>query len=311
MQLHRIDEGVPLVDRWLRGGACEEGSVVADDGRVLADVVELLVCPLCGADLTLSERSLRCPEGHTYDLAKQGYANLLPGDAKPGTADTAEMVRARAEFLGTGTFSPLADALADQVGEALGGCGAVLDAGAGTGYYVSRVLERSPDAVALALDISKHAARRAARAHPRIGAAVADLWRPLPVRDGAVEAILNVFAPRNAAEFHRVLRPGGLMLVVTPSSRHLGELVSGLGLLSVDEEKIGRVDAALGEQFELVARDNLETEVSLSHEQVAALVGMGPSAHHVSPDELGRRIAKLPDPTTVPLSFVLSAFRRP
>ncbi|MBO2455071.1 23S rRNA methyltransferase [Actinomadura barringtoniae] len=276
---------------------------------MLADVVELLVCPLCGADLTLKEASLRCPAGHTFDLAKQGYANLLPGNAKPGTADTAEMVAARADFLGTGTFASLADALAERVGVALGGGGAVLDAGAGTGYYLGRVLDRSPGSVGLALDISKFAARRAARAHPRIGAAVADLWRPLPVRGDAVGAILNVFAPRNAAEFHRVLRPGGLLHVVTPSSRHLGTLVSELGLLSVDEEKTDRVDATLGGRFRLESRESLETEATLGHEEIATLVGMGPSAHHVPADELARRIAKLPDRTAVPLSFVLSAFR--
>ena len=276
---------------------------------MLADVVELLVCPLCGADLTLNEGSLRCPAGHTFDLAKQGYANLLPGNAKPGTADTAEMVAARADFLGTGTFAPLANALAERVGSALGEAGAVLDAGAGTGYYLGQVLDRGPGAVGLALDISKHAARRAARAHRRIGAAVADLWSPLPVHDGAVEAILNVFAPRNPAEFHRVLRPGGVIHVVTPSSRHLGTLVSELGLLSVGEEKNDRVDAALGGRFRLESRESLETEAALGHEEIATLVGMGPSAHHIPADELTRRIAKLPDRTAVPLSFVLSAFR--
>ncbi|WP_329520328.1 putative RNA methyltransferase [Spirillospora sp. NBC_01491] len=283
---------------------------MVDDGTMLADVVHYLVCPVCGAGLALEERGLRCAEGHTFDIAKQGYANLMPGNARPGTADTPEMVRARDRFLGAGHFAAPTDLLADRVSARLDGKACVLDAGAGTGHYLSAVLDRAPSAVGLALDISKHAARRAARAHPRAGAVVADLWRPLPVRDGAADAIVNVFAPRNAAEFHRVLDPQGALYTVTPSPRHLGSLVEPLGILSVDEQKTARTDAAVAGYFTLDAREELESEALLTHEETATLVGMGPSAHHV-PDELLReRLASLPDPLPVPLSFVLSVFRR-
>ncbi|MEV4255161.1 putative RNA methyltransferase [Spirillospora sp. NPDC049652] len=283
---------------------------------MLADVVEYLICPVCGQPLAQGDRGLRCPERHSFDVAKQGYANLLPGNARPGTADTPEMVRARDAFLAAGHFAPMAGALAELVSSSLGdetphqGC--LLDAGAGTGYYLSAVLDK-PEAQkipGLALDLSKHAARRAARAHPRIGAIVADLWQPLPVADGAALAIINVFAPRNAAEFHRVLQPDGSLIVVTPSSRHLGPLVDALGLLKVDEQKAERTDAALAEHFELLSRDDLEFEASLAHEEVLTLVGMGPSAHHISADTLAARLSELPDPCPVPLSFVLSRFRR-
>lgn len=274
---------------------------------MLPDIVEYLVCPLCGADLAVAGRALRCPSRHTFDIARQGYANLLPGDARTGTADTAEMVRARETFLSAGHFVPAAGLLAQRVSD--GGARSVLDAGAGTGYYLGAVLDRLPEAVGLALDISKYAARRAARAHPRIGAAVADLWRPLPVRSGSMDAIINVFAPRNAAEFRRVLRPGGVLHVVAPTARHLDSLVDSLGLLSVDEEKSERMELALGGHFEPTSQEKLETEVSLGRQDVATLVGMGPSAHHIPAEELAERAAKLPDPVRVTLSFVLTAFR--
>ncbi|MCP2340933.1 putative RNA methyltransferase [Actinomadura rupiterrae] len=288
-----------------------------DDGRVLADVVRFLTCPVCAEPLAQEARELRCPNRHGFDIAKQGYANLLPGNARPGTADTPEMVSARDVFLAAGHFAPMAEALghlaSPSLGEArLGSDGCLLDAGAGTGYYLSAVLDR-PEAqktLGLALDISKYAARRAARAHPRIGAIVADLWRPLPVADSAAVAILNVFAPRNAAEFHRVLRPDGSLVVVTPSSRHLGSLVDVLGLLKVDEQKEERTDATLADHFDLVSRDELEFEAPLAHEEILTLVGMGPSAHHVGADTLAARLSELPDPHPVPLSFVLSHFRR-
>ncbi|GAA3982411.1 methyltransferase domain-containing protein [Actinomadura viridis] len=283
---------------------------------MLADVVEHLTCPICGEGLALETRALRCPAGHAFDIARQGYANLLPGDARAGTADTAEMVRARESFLGAGHFDLLTRTLGERVAEGLartgGGGGeakAVLDAGAGTGHYLRAVLDRSPAAVGVALDISKHAARRAGRAHPRIGAIVADLWRPLPVRDATVDAIVNVFAPRNAPEFHRVLKAGGVLYTVTPSARHLGPLVGTLGLLTVDEQKSERMDAALAGHFVLESREGVETEVPLSRDDAATLVGMGPSAHHVTQEDLHKRLADLPAPIPVPLSFVISVFR--
>ncbi|MGH3243101.1 MAG: putative RNA methyltransferase [Spirillospora sp.] len=275
---------------------------------MLADVVQYLVCPVCGADLELADRGLLCPGGHAFDIARQGYANLLPGNARPGTADTPEMVRAREEFLSAGHFTAPADRLAWSVSR--GRPSFVLDAGAGTGHYLSRILDRAPDTVGLALDISKHAARRAARAHPRAGAVVADLWRPLPLRDGAADTVVNVFAPRNAAEFHRVLRDDGLLFTVTPSPRHLGPLVEKLGLLSIDKRKTERTDAALAGYFKLDSRQEQETEALLTHDEIVTLVGMGPSAHHVPAEQLRERLVQLPDPLPAPLSFVLSSYRR-
>jgi 23S rRNA (guanine745-N1)-methyltransferase len=125
-----------------------------------------------------------------------------------------------------------------------------------------------------------------------------------------VDAILNVFAPRNAPEFQRVLKPGGTLYAITPSSDHLGTLVRALDLLSVDEQKEQRIDAALAGHFVLDTRENLEGEAQMSRDDVATLVGMGPSAHHVSQQNLAKRLALLPEPISVPLSFVLSAYRR-
>jgi 23S rRNA (guanine745-N1)-methyltransferase len=287
---------------------------------MLADVVEHLACPVCGASLALETGVLRCPDAHSFDVARQGYANLLTGNTRPGTADTAEMVRARDAFLDSGHFDPLMDALGDQVASGLGRADdaahsvsapapVVLDAGAGTAHYLRAVLDRAPGTVGLALDISKHAARRAARAHPHIGAIVADLWRPLPIQDAAADALINVFAPRNAQEFHRVLKLSGRLHAVTPSREHLGPLVSTLGLLSVDEEKDQRMDTAFAGHFVLERRQTLDAEAMMSHDDVTALVGMGPSAHHVAPEDLSKRIAELPEPIPVPLSFVLSVYR--
>jgi 23S rRNA (guanine745-N1)-methyltransferase len=275
---------------------------------MLADVVDCLRCPVCGGDLTCEERSLCCAAGHAFDIARQGYAGLLTGNARAGTADTAAMVAARADFLGGGHFAPLAALIADRAAERAPGGGCVLDAGAGTGYYLSAVLDRLPGTPGVALDISKHALRRAARAHPRIGALTWDVWRPLPVRTGAVSVLLDVFAPRNAEEFHRVLRPDGVLVVVTPAAHHLDELVGALGLLTVDPRKAERVEDTLGGRFHEAGVWHRELPLGLTHAEVAALVAMGPSAWHADPETLRARIGELAEPVPVTAAFEVRVF---
>lgn len=275
---------------------------------MLADVVPYLRCPICACDLTVVGSALRCADGHAFDVARQGYANLLTGKAHLGTADTPEMVAARADFLGGGHFAPLAELIAERAAALDPGEGCVLDVGAGTGHYLAAVLDRLPGRPGVALDISKHALRRAARAHSRIGALAWDVWRPLPVRTGAVSVLIDVFAPRSGAEFHRVLRPDGALIVVTPAAHHLAELIERLGLLSVDERKADRVADALGERFAPAGTWALEVPLSLAHTEVLSLVGMGPSARHTDPEILRARIAALPEPVQVTAAFEVRAF---
>lgn len=166
----------------------------------------------------------------------------------------------------------------------------ILDAGAGTGHYLAAVLNAVDDGIGMAFDVSKHAVRRAARVHPRAGAFVADVWRPLPIRSGVADVVIDVFAPRNGPEFRRVLRPGGAAVVVTPAPAHLSPLVEELGLLSVDEEKERRVARSL-DGFAETGRHAIEFEMELGLEEIAQVVGMGPSAWHHQADTLDERIA--------------------
>ena len=291
-------------------------SAARHDGDVLSAIVAYLICPVCGTELALGRGSIRCPNNHSFDVARQGYVNLLPGGAQTGTADTAAMVEARAAFLGEGHFASLATLLAGRVATAVGpsvtpesGSMLIVDAGAGTGYYLTMVLDRCPPALGAAIDISKFAVRRAARAHPRIGAVAADLWGPLPVRSGAAHAILNVFAPRNPTEFRRVLRPDGTLFVVSPTARHLQELAHPLQLLSVDDNKTQQIDSVLGKLFDLVDRGEHEIDLLLAHPAVETLVSMGPSARHHRPADVRRRLAGLADPVPVTASFTVSIYR--
>jgi 23S rRNA (guanine745-N1)-methyltransferase len=278
---------------------------------MLADVVPYLSCPLCRADLTLSApaetaATLGCEQGHSFDVARYGYASLLAGDTRTGTGDTAAMVAARTEFLARGEYAELTTALADAVEQA-SAPGCLVDAGGGTGHHLAGVLERCAGALGVCCDLSRHAARRAARAHPRVGAVVADVWRGLPVRDGVASAVTDVFAPRNAAEFHRVLRPGGALVVVTPLPDHLGEAVRRLGLLSVDEEKPRRLDAALGDLFSPEAAREVRWTMRLDRRTAGALVRMGPSAWHAG--DLDAAVAALPVPLEVTAAVTVATYR--
>lgn len=281
----------------------------------MQDIERHLACPHCAQALTRHERTLRCPAGHSFDLAKQGYVSLLAGDAHTGTGDTAEMVAARADFLAAGHYRPIADALAEAAAAAVASApgdpdGLVADLGAGTGHYLAHVLDALPGHPGAALDISKYALRRAAKAHPRIGAVVCDAWRPLPLRDACADLMLNVFAPRNGPEIRRVLRPGGTLLLVSPTARHLRELVAGLGLLSVDEEKQRRIDEKLGPYLTAAGQREVEFTLRLGAQDVRTVVGMGPSAWHTDPERLVAALGALPDPVEVTASVTVATYRR-
>ena len=251
----------------------------------MALAADLLACPRCGAGLTSvaagAGRALRCPAGHSYDVARQGYVNLL-GGPEPANADTAAMLAARARVHASGLFGPVTALLAT----ATAGRTAVLEVGAGTGHHLVAALGDDPAAVGVALDVSRAAARRAARADPRVTAVVADVWSRLPIRDRCLDAVLCVFAPRNLAEFARVLRPDGRLVVATPGPGHLAGLRDRHGLLRIPADKQARLAAAAAEFFEL-----LDTRVVRSRADVAAvlaadLIAMGPNAFHRLPEDV-------------------------
>ena len=270
------------------------------------EVVAALRCSVCGEPVELAGRTVRCGRRHAFDLAKQGYVNLLHAKVGAGTADTAEMVSARVEFLGAGHYRGLADLVTGQI-TGFTRSGLIVDAGAGVGYYLAHVLDRLPGAAGLALDVSALALRRAVRAHSRISAAVWNLWEPWPIADDSAAVVLNVFAPRNAAEFHRVLRPDGHLVVASPGPGHLRELASVVDLLEVDGRKDQRIADTLGGYFSLAARHEHADRLTLPPADVRRVVMMGPNAHH--PDRL-TRLSDVDEPLEVTASFVVSVYRK-
>jgi 23S rRNA (guanine745-N1)-methyltransferase len=220
------------------------------------------------------------------------------------------MVSARQTFLMAGHYVPMAQALkAVTVRHALNSS-FVFEAGAGTGYYIAGVLDALPLACGLALDLSTNAARRAARAHPRLSAIVADAMNGLPLKDESADLALSIFAPRPARELARTLRTGGKLIVAVPTQAHLEEVRKSLRLLNVDPEKEVRLATSLSPWFQQVEVKSVRWGMMLERPVVAALASMGPSARHIYPAALQELVARLPTLSQVTGSVDLRVYVR-
>lgn len=199
------------------------------------------ICPICGADLTRDVKIWHCPNGHSFDVARQGYVNLLPVTQKhslhPG--DTKEMVAARKEFLDANYYLPIAQTLREILHRE--NPKAVLDVGCGEGYYLTQAL---PDgAEGWGVDISKDAVRYASTRNKNATWLVATASH-LPFLQENFDCVLSMFALTEAQEFSRVLRKGGLMVVVTARRDHL------LGLKEIIYPQLLLKEETLAPQYE-------------------------------------------------------------
>lgn len=185
-----------------------------------------LICPLCGQILRREEKQYRCQENHSFDIARQGYVNLLTVQQKhslsPG--DTREQVLSRRAFLEAGFYAPISEEL-NRAALEHGAQGEILDVGCGEGYYSAR-LAQAMGAPLTGLDISKEAVRCAAGKYkgPTWLCATA---AHIPVKEGSVGTLTSLFALTLPEEFRRVLRRDGLFFQVLAAEDHL------LGLKSV------------------------------------------------------------------------------
>lgn len=276
---------------------------------MLSHIVDILADPNDGTALSGADDFSRLvsESGHSFDVAKQGYVTLAAGAGLKHKGDDMDMVNARETYLAMGHFAPFVEAVTGAVQDALDSAplaeskpASLLEVGAGTGYYLAHTLDSIAEARGVGLDISPHAAKHLAKCHPRVGAVVADVWERLPVRDESVDAISVVFAPRNPAEFQRVLAPGGQVIVLTPGAGHLDELREPLGILGVEEGKVERMyEQAEGFLEQAADPVDISFPIELDKASVAAQVGMSPSARHISAGELAERMAALPPTLTV------------
>ena len=273
----------------------------------LAGAVDLLCCPRCGTGFAMIDGTLRCSQRHSFDIAKQGYANLT-GAPQPAHADSSAMVAARADLLASGRYAAVVDALVAALPIEVG---TLLDVGTGTGHYAAAALDGRPGARALGLDVSVAACRRAARVHPRLAVVTADAWAGLPVVDTCVDVVLSVFSPRNAEEFARVLRPDGSVISVTPDPDHLAELRSAFGLLGVEDGKESRLAEAFGRAGLIAAEQRtIRRREPWTADDAVRSIMMGPNAFHSRAEVVRAEAARLTWPRPVTTSCVITRWAR-
>lgn len=284
-----------------------------------------LTCPICNAPLLRTDNTYRCVTGHSFDIAREGYVNLLPPQHRTRgmEGDMPEMLRARRRFLEAGYFAPLLKLLAERVAGILdtagslpqdysGGAPCIAEIGCGEGYYIGGIGELLRERYGLSprlcgMDLSKAAMRLAARRYPEVQFFVGDVNRRIYLADSSLRVLLDIFAPRNPAEFARVLTPGGRALIVIPAPSHLASIRAEFGLLEIQEEKEQRVLERFAGDFKLLDRAELRYPLHLPPAAVTDLIAMGPSQWHREP---GWALPQGAPPLASEAAFVILALER-
>ena len=267
------------------------------------------LCPVCRGALRLEDRSLRCAAGHTFDLARQGYVNLLSGGGtRRSHGDDRLMVEARRAFLSQNHYAPLCNALSELVTRFAPDTPVLLDAGCGEGYYTERVATALKNAGklprVLGIDLSREALIAFSRRSKESSLAVASI-ADIPLADGSVNLLLNLFAPQADAEFLRVLARGGHLFCVFPLEDHL----MGLKQRVYDTPYENPAPSYAPEGFSLVCRKDVRATLHLTNaEDIQNLFLMTPYYYKTSRKDQ-EKVTHLTELTT-PISFGIFVFEK-
>ena len=263
-----------------------------------------LICPVCSEELNRQDRSYVCPNRHSFDVARQGYVNLLTVQQKhslnPG--DTREQVLSRRAFLEEGHYAPILNALMETAKD-LGITGPILDVGCGEGYY-SAQLARALNAELVGFDISKEAVRCAAAKYK------GPIWLTataahIPVEDGSAQLVSSLFALTLPEEFSRVLASDGYFFQVLARQDHL------LGLKSIiyPELKFKEKDSVPElPGFDLVKSIPIRFTFTVEGEQIQNLFSMTPHVFRIGKE--GAERLKNTQTLTDTASCVLNVYRK-
>lgn len=268
------------------------------------------VCPLCHHPLHLQAHSYFCDNRHQFDVAKEGYVNLMPAHHKrskdPG--DNKEMMQARRRFLQGDHYHPMREAVSTLCVQTLTNTShRLLDIGCGEGYYTHHIAaaiqEQTAHAKTYGLDISKVAIRFAAKRYPNVNFVVASSHR-LPFADQSLDAILRIYAPCKAEELDRVLTDNGAIITVTPAGRHLYQLKEKIyQQVQLHDETPEQITG-----FTLEHQQPLHYTMSLSGPEAFDLLQMTPFAWRAT--ESLREELKLAATFTCEADFMIRIYRK-
>ncbi|TBR45032.1 methyltransferase domain-containing protein [Marinomonas agarivorans] len=251
-------------------------------------VFHRLICPLDQLPLQEQSGAFVCAKGHSFDLAKSGYLNLLPVQKKhskdPG--DSKEMVRARQDFLNSDAYLPIALNLIQQLDRLCFSSNmekttSILDAGCGEGYYLSYLQEHYQEKLvqSIGLDISKWAVQVASKRNKNLGWIVGSNAN-LPMPEARFQVVLSLFGFPVWSEFHRVLTDDGYVILVNAGENHLRELREIL-YPELKEYRASHYDDLVG--FEVEKEETLRFSFHLdSNAMITALSSMTPHFYKAS-----------------------------
>jgi len=264
-----------------------------------------LICPVCKNPLHLEGRTYCCANNHSFDLAKEGYLNLLLSHQRkskhPG--DDKAMIQARRRFFDSGAYDPLHDLIQRSTSHLPHST--ILDCGCGEGALSGELAGN-----VIGMDISKDAVQAAAKRYKDATWIVANGMRKLPFADDSIDCILSVLAPRNTEEFARILKSEGKLILGVPGPNHLIELRTLLNEnASGFEEKADEAAKKCAPLFKEENRKLLSYQQALYKEQIADLIQMTPIFWNSSPEakEEIRQIQEL----KITISFVLLTMQNP
>lgn len=278
---------------------------------------ENFTCPIDGNKLEQQDKQFKCADGHTYDIARQGYVNLLPVQHKrskqPG--DSKAMVLARAHFLDTGIYEPIASTLTDIVSAELTGDSDIclFDAGCGEGYYFDYLTEnlskasKTNNLSLIGLDISKDAIIQATKRNKQTSWIVGTNRQP-PVGEHSVDIILCMFGFVSINAFNKILKPGGKIIMVDPGADHLKELRKII-YSEVKTEKQSNSTSLEYPGFSLLENKALRFDKTIdSNEQVNNLLLMTPHFYRAS--KKGREAARALCELEITVDVVFKVYKK-
>lgn len=235
-----------------------------------------LICPICGKQLITGEKSLTCIKRHSFDIAKQGYVNLLPVQNKkslhPG--DTKEMLSARREFLNSGIYQPICKSVTQIVSRLMQNQKQpqIVDIGCGEGYYTTAIKNTVANSSCIGIDISKDAVKMACSRNKEIVWVVATAGC-LPVADNSTNLITAMFSLISKEEYTRILKKGGYIVEVIAGNNHLIELKQ---IIYDEVYKQNKKPAYIGNDFKEVSCIEQEFSFTLDNPQLKNLLMMTP-----------------------------------
>ena len=183
-----------------------------------------IICPVCKKALIKEQRSYKCETGHCFDLAKEGYVNLLAGSHKAGEniGDNKDMALSRKRFLEKGYYSLLKDEITGIIREKHSDNPVVCDICCGEGWYSDEII-KSVGCKMYGFDLSKEMVRLAAKRKNGADYFVANL-SSIPLRSGSIDVGFHLFAPFHDKEFSRIVKDDGILITAVAGENHLYEI---------------------------------------------------------------------------------------